>query len=1155
MREGRAQNGSASTPRGETTQILRAPGPAEAPPQPTTLAEKTRGIASAERYRILRSIGVGGMAEVFEAYDERLGRTVAIKRVRVGQLDAEQRRRTEIEAQALAELQHPNIVRLLDAVGEDGEYLYAMEYIDGVDLRCWYHAAPRGWGDVAAVMRKVALAIGHAHHRGFVHRDLKPDNILVDSYDEPHVLDFGLARRLDRSSDLTLPGTAIGTPHFMSPEMAGGEAAAVGPATDIWSIGATMYSLFVGRAPFEADNVPALMHRIANGTVPLPRAHCPQLPRDLQAIILHCLQRDPRRRYRAAEELALDLESFTCGRSVRARRPSRLRRSARRIGRHRGAVAAVLLLTATAVLLTRVWWPAAPAPPLASGAGPPPWQVVLASDESGSAVPAGMRWLTSRLDAAAPAPAIVDGALAIPDDGWLWFDAPGLGGDLRLQCTVSWSARSDALDIVFHAEPEALDSPWHHPVGHVARIAVMSPERGESGAVLTGHRRAGGVGWSHAVPVARHTPCRLEIEIEATGDVTLLRIDGQEVARHVDLMPLPGRGQAGIGMRCYRPGIVVHALRIERRARSGGHDPLAAAAALFNAGQFRAAADEYLVVASDHEDVAIAAPALGRAYAAAMQADAPQVAERARRRLHARFPGSDQAVKQMAREAVLAQREEDWPRARQRLAAVLAVRPRSALPLWMLRRRTQQTPAVFAQRLLTHVARMEGVSSLDCSGLELRDLAVLRGMPLRVLDLARNELADLTPLSQMPLHELDLSHNRVADPTPVCTPALRKLKAIDNRIADLAPLRRCRGLQHLEIDANPVRSLSPLQGLPLRRLSCHSVPADDFTVLRSLPLVHLSLGDTAFADCSLLAGLPLHHLELRRSGVRDLGPLAGLPLEYLGLSQTAVADLRSLSGAQIAALDCSLSQVRDLTPLARCPDLTVLRCWGTAVADLRPLLGLPLVQLYAAGTHVSSLAGIERLRPTLERLDVAGSRITDLEPLYDWAPRQCTFISDSLDAAALTAAAAAWRDSRPDLARQARLALALRRGDLAALRHEAITVDGALLLVLPLRVDFAAARALAAQLGCRLAQPRTPAQRRALSEGLYPGHGCWVGLRYDPDGHRWDDGSRADVVAARTWQDLSGARYVLGHNRRFYPLLPRLGYLAGVALELPAAAP
>jgi serine/threonine protein kinase/tetratricopeptide (TPR) repeat protein len=281
-------------------------------------------------YELEGLLGRGGMGVVFRARHLKLNRVVAIKLAIAGAYAApRERERFQREAEAVAALHHPQVVQIYDVGDSEGRPYYTMEFISGGSLA--EKEKPTTPREAALLIRSVAGAVQAAHIGGIIHRDLKPANILIEDGGTPKVADFGLSRRLDETTSLTLHGAVIGTPSYMAPEQAAGDRDILGPAVDIYALGAILYELLTARPPFRAGT-PAETVRLVVNAEPIPPTRLNvKVPRDLEVICLKCLNKNPARRYFSAEALGADLRRFLDGEAIEARPEGRLGRLARQI--------------------------------------------------------------------------------------------------------------------------------------------------------------------------------------------------------------------------------------------------------------------------------------------------------------------------------------------------------------------------------------------------------------------------------------------------------------------------------------------------------------------------------------------------------------------------------------------------------------------------------------------------------------------------------------------------------------------------------------------------------------------------------------------------------------------------------------------------------
>jgi serine/threonine-protein kinase len=259
------------------------------------------------------------MAVVYLARQAGFNRLVALKMVLAGaHADAAQTDRFRREARAVGRLRHPGIVEAFAFGESDGCPYFSLEYLEGGSLADRLRGRPLPPCEAAELVAALAEAVQYAHEQGVVHRDLKPANVLFTAEGAPKITDFGLAKTLD-GDDLTRTGAVLGTPSYMAPEQAGGRSKEVGPATDVYALGAILYECLTGRPPFQAPTPLLTVAQVMNNAPAQPSRFQPRTPRNLAAICLTCLEKQPGRRYPTAQALAEDLRRFLGGERTQAR--------------------------------------------------------------------------------------------------------------------------------------------------------------------------------------------------------------------------------------------------------------------------------------------------------------------------------------------------------------------------------------------------------------------------------------------------------------------------------------------------------------------------------------------------------------------------------------------------------------------------------------------------------------------------------------------------------------------------------------------------------------------------------------------------------------------------------------------------------------------
>jgi tetratricopeptide (TPR) repeat protein/tRNA A-37 threonylcarbamoyl transferase component Bud32 len=327
-------------------------------PTPGPVLDQGAELPRIPGYAVEALLGRGGMGVVYKARHLRLNRFVALKMLITGAYAGpHERARFQREAEAVASLHHSNIVQVYDVGDHQGWPFFTMEYIDGGSLAQALAGTPQPALQAALLLATLAEAMQVAHRGGIVHRDLKPANILLTAVGTPKVADFGLARHFDGQSALTLSGARMGTPSYMAPEQVIGKERTIGPAADIYALGALLYEMLTGRPPFRGETASETERQvIADEPVPPARLN-PKVPRDLETICLKCLEKDPKRRYADAGALAEDMRRYLEGRPIQARRISLLEHAWRWCRRNpAGAGLAVTLLVLVGLSVGGALW-------------------------------------------------------------------------------------------------------------------------------------------------------------------------------------------------------------------------------------------------------------------------------------------------------------------------------------------------------------------------------------------------------------------------------------------------------------------------------------------------------------------------------------------------------------------------------------------------------------------------------------------------------------------------------------------------------------------------------------------------------------------------------------------------------------------------------
>jgi serine/threonine-protein kinase len=310
---------------------------------------------AAPGFELLELLGRGGMGVVWKARQLRPGRLVALKMLHPGAAGVQEGRRLLREAEAAAQLQHPNIVSVLEVGEAAGRPFVVLELVDGGSLAQRLNGTPLPARPAAELLEVLARAMAYAHERGIIHRDLKPANVLLTAEGVARITDFGLVKLLDAATLQSHSGVIQGTPSYMPPEQAECRSTDIGPHSDVYALGAILYEMLTGRPPFKAETLLETVMQVVHAEAAPPRSLNPSVPRDLETICLKCLEKSPRQRYGSARVLADDVGRFLRGEPIHAR-PARAWERVVKWSRRRPAAAALVAVSCAALLALLGGW-------------------------------------------------------------------------------------------------------------------------------------------------------------------------------------------------------------------------------------------------------------------------------------------------------------------------------------------------------------------------------------------------------------------------------------------------------------------------------------------------------------------------------------------------------------------------------------------------------------------------------------------------------------------------------------------------------------------------------------------------------------------------------------------------------------------------------
>ncbi|MBN1269725.1 MAG: protein kinase [Kiritimatiellae bacterium] len=892
---------------------------------------RTRG---GSRYEIGAEIARGGMGILYEALDLNAHRVVALK-VLPRELPEPRKDLLRFirEGQLTSQLEHPNIVPVHEmGLDEDGHIYYTMKYVQGrtltnvlVGLRKGEPAAIDAFplARLLNIFQKVCDAVAFAHSRGVIHRDLKPDNIMIGDYGEVLVVDWGLAKILEQAwaeeeegvepgrpsapgrpgkvrpkrqgigplptDDFgetlkTISGRIMGTPGFMSPEQVFTGEVEITERSDIYSLGAILYSMLTLRPTVivQDEDVKEVLGQIVYGDIPAPaefneagegdagsagatRAgsarrgpfpHCPDgwIPTALSDIAMHALATQPAERHSTVQDLQREVEDY-----------------------QNGYV----------------------------------WHVVLDDDFSDSDVAA--RW-----DIHGGPFEVRKGELRLhsgePEVMILRRDVPG---DVRIEfeCRIE----SDYLNCIacfmnaFRAD-NYRDTPWS---GYEFEFGGYDNSRN----VL--HRFNEQYWIEPAAPLKKGEA--YHVVAERFGPRLRLCVNGREIVSMTDPNPLSGGDRVAVGVLSWLSDVRYARIKISALGTPWKSDVLDVAERQIQKGR-------YAVAMGLFEDI--------------LQS----------------FPDAERRARAEAGLAL----------AQQRYSLT------KNLPGWNARLR-QAWPGRNVELLMVN----DGLS-LDISFQDIRDLSPLKGLPLNVLYCAQCGIESLEPLRGMPLTALNCLGNPITDLAPLAGMPLKALLCQDCPISSLEPLRGM-PLRMLRIGMNNVKDLEPLRGMPLTYLDCWSCAIEDLEPLRGMALDNLNCAGNRIRSLEPLRGMCLTNLHCSGNRIADLIPLCGMPLKVLTCGDNEIADLAPLADLPLTTLVCSSNRVTDLSPLKDL-SLAVLACGDNPLTGLGPFVASPPAEFLFNCDTIPD-AELERIRKAWAKRSELAQRVKDIEVIRAFRAR------------------------------------------------------------------------------------------------------------------------------------------------------------------------
>ncbi len=1016
------------------------------------------------RYEIGKVVAKGGMGAILKAKDLNIRRTVAMKVL----LDPKKADDAKIlrfieEAQITGQMEHPSIVPVHElGVDAHGSVFYTMKLVKGVTLDAILEGIRTGdaavtakypLGQLLAIFLKACDAVAFAHMKNVVHRDLKPENIMVGEFGEVLVMDWGLGKVLARDDKdpseqeaakskqttiidsarvgeaaqgaaATLDGAVMGTPLYMAPEQAYGKVSEIDRQSDIYSLGAILYSILTLHPPVSGSSVNAILLKVVQGQIDPaekyehdrdnPLRHLPggRIPPALSSVAMKAMSINKQERYQSVKDIQKEIEAYLGGFATRAEHAGIARQIWLLIRRHRTFSAATALI---ALLTTGAAFSIHHAREMERREREKSNELSLkAAEAAKNEATAKLNLLeeeNKRKSEWLPVCEFDFTKEKTIDDRFETVFCPAnlLESEGRKEIPVPQAAKLENGSLTLFGRLGSLGGGltvmrWKEPVADDIRVeCTLSGDKCVSIAVggdsFRGYRivyngfdnnitldTLRDLRWSLLVSnkgQMRPPDQTRTISVEKSGSFIRASVDGILQLDYFDPVILAGQGQRNFAIGTYFSETSIYKLKVDRQRSPQLVSPLEAGREMLRRKLFKEAEDFFRGQMQVHGNDELGIEAglllgLSQKYQGNVDG-ALDILQAVATGNHVPFNTSDRIRRINA--IALEQVSQIHVEREQFIDAADAACEAERIDVGSSS--SEKIREILVDRLrkgakvITVGRDTYNTTSILPQSTQDEILSAISRLPIKRLNLIKAGIADISPLKGMPLAFLDCGCNQINDLAPLRGMKLESLHCWCNKISDISPLKGMH-IKELSFPNNLISDLSPLKGMSLSSLDFFNNRISDLSPLKGMPIVDLVCAHNQISDISPLKGMPILRLTCSFNMISDLSPLKGKQLIELRCDDNQISDLSALCGMPLKHLSCDINKISDLSPLNGMP-LERLTCSVNIISELSPVKGMPLKFLNCEGNQISDISVLAGM--PLVAFSCTGNKISDFSPL------------------------------------------------------------------------------------------------------------------------------------------------------------------------------